>query len=361
MGTACSGNEPRINVLSGNGKVSIRVFDLGNGSNYREYFGEVINDTFTMESGTYFPGTTRYVVSVPKAKSEAVTPAPTPTPTPTPAPAPVLDLGPIDSGIKLTGGESTVLIDGKKISVVITPNATNDGLIVKGDGWNLEISALDAYGKTRALNQSGALDGVVEGKIKVIGSGYLPSSEFRIYLFANLILLENSKANETGSFTWTFSLPIAISAGKHVIQVNGVTLSKLVRSVSLPLVLSSKPVPVVTTKPTVTPPKVAANKKRAVVISFSYAKYKIGSKQLAMIKRLDLAGKKIQVSLVGYAQKTGSRDDLRISLDRAIEAKKAILKIAPKAKITVLGGGTKPVSSCKAYSNRCVIAKVTKG
>jgi hypothetical protein len=176
-----------------------------------------------------------------------------------------------------------------------------------------------------------------------------------------LILLENSKVNETGSFTWTFSLPSAISAGKHVIQVNGVTLSKLVRSVSLPLVLSSKPVPVVTTKPTVAPPKVVANKKLAVVISFDYAKYKIGSKQLAMIKRLDLAGKKIQVSLIGYAQKTGSRDDLRISLDRAIEAKKAILKIAPKAKITVLGGGTKPVSSCKAYSNRCVIAKVTKG
>jgi cell division septation protein DedD len=92
MGTGCSGADGRINVLVGDAKVSIRVFELGNGAVYREYLGEVANDTFTLDGGTFFAGTTRFAISLPGAKSEAVTPAPTPTPTPvataTPTPTP---------------------------------------------------------------------------------------------------------------------------------------------------------------------------------------------------------------------------------------------------------------------------------
>jgi hypothetical protein len=92
MGTGCSGADGRINVLVGDAKVSIRVFELGNGAVYREYLGEVANDTFTLDGGTFFAGTTRFAISLLGAKSEAVTPAPTPTPTPvataTPTPTP---------------------------------------------------------------------------------------------------------------------------------------------------------------------------------------------------------------------------------------------------------------------------------
>jgi hypothetical protein len=90
MGTGCSGADGRINVLVGDAKVSIRVFELGNGAVYKEYLGEVASDTFTMDGGTFFAGTTRYAISLPGAKSEAVTPAPTTTPTPvvTPTPTP---------------------------------------------------------------------------------------------------------------------------------------------------------------------------------------------------------------------------------------------------------------------------------
>jgi hypothetical protein len=67
------------------------VFELGNGAVYKEYIGEVANDTFTMEGGVFFAGTTRFAISLPGAKSEPGTPAPTPTPvvTPTPTPTPV--------------------------------------------------------------------------------------------------------------------------------------------------------------------------------------------------------------------------------------------------------------------------------
>ncbi len=87
MGTGCSGSDGRINVLVGDAKVSVRVFALGDGANFREYIGEVANDTFTLESVSFFPGTTRFAISLPGSK--AVTPVPTPTPTPTPSPTPV--------------------------------------------------------------------------------------------------------------------------------------------------------------------------------------------------------------------------------------------------------------------------------
>jgi hypothetical protein len=86
MGTGCSGADGRINVLVGDAKVSIRVFELGNGAVYKEYLGEVASDTFTLDGGIFFTGTTRFAISLPGAKTEPVTPAPAPTPTPTPTP-----------------------------------------------------------------------------------------------------------------------------------------------------------------------------------------------------------------------------------------------------------------------------------
>ena len=90
MGTGCSGTDGRINILAADGKVSIRVFELGNGAVYREYLGEIATDTFTIENGAFFPGTTRWVVTFSKATAPApvVTPTPVPTPTPTVTPTP---------------------------------------------------------------------------------------------------------------------------------------------------------------------------------------------------------------------------------------------------------------------------------
>jgi hypothetical protein len=89
MGSGCSGADGRINVLVGDAKVLVRVFALGDGANFREYIGEVANDTFTLENVSFFPGTTRFAISLPGAKT--VTPTPSPTPTPTPSPTPTVE------------------------------------------------------------------------------------------------------------------------------------------------------------------------------------------------------------------------------------------------------------------------------
>jgi subtilisin family serine protease len=122
MGTGCSGSDGRINVLVGDAKVSIRVFELGNGANYKEYLGEVANDTFTLDGGTFFAGTTRFAISLTGPKSEPVvtptptpTPVATPTPTPTPTPIPVATPTPSPS-------PTATAIPGP--SVTPTPNPT---------------------------------------------------------------------------------------------------------------------------------------------------------------------------------------------------------------------------------------------
>jgi ribosomal protein S11 len=88
LGSGCSDAEGRINILSADAKITIRVFALGNGAVYKEYLGEVANDVFTMEVAKYFPGTTRFTVTLPGATTTTPTPV-TPTPSPTPvAPTP---------------------------------------------------------------------------------------------------------------------------------------------------------------------------------------------------------------------------------------------------------------------------------
>ena len=122
MGTGCSGADGRINVLVGDAKVSIRVFELGNGASYKEYLGEVANDTFTLDGGTFFAGTTRFAISLTGPKSEpVVTPTPTPvaTPTPTPTPTPVATPTPTPTP---TPSDSASAIPGP--SVTPTPDPT---------------------------------------------------------------------------------------------------------------------------------------------------------------------------------------------------------------------------------------------
>ena len=97
LGSGCSDAEGRINILSADAKVTIRVFALGNGAVYKEYLGEIANDVFTMELATYFAGTTRFAVTLPGAKENTptpVTPTPTPTVSPTPAPTPTPTVSP---------------------------------------------------------------------------------------------------------------------------------------------------------------------------------------------------------------------------------------------------------------------------
>lgn len=96
----------------------------------------------------------------------------------------------------------------------------------------------------------------------------------------------------------------------------------------------------------------------SLVVSFKLAKYNMETPEEKKLRRL-LTTVNVKVRVFGYAQKSKSQPDIAISLDRAIEVKKAILKLNPTAQVSVLGLGSKPQPICKAYKNKCALISFT--
>jgi len=93
---------------------------------------------------------------------------------------------------------------------------------------------------------------------------------------------------------------------------------------------------------------------KSPVISFGNAQYRLAASQQALLKQFNISPTSTLV-LTGYASNTKGGDNLRISLDRALEVKSALLKLYPKLNITVKGLGTAPNPICNSAQNRCVV------
>lgn len=93
---------------------------------------------------------------------------------------------------------------------------------------------------------------------------------------------------------------------------------------------------------------------RTVVIPFKYSQYSINNFQKSLVQVFVKVPAKRYV-VVGYSQATQSQDDLRISLDRALEVKKSLSNLARQAEVQVRGYGSKKNALCAQYKNRCVV------
>lgn len=366
LASGCSDASGNINVLSADAKVTVKVYELGYGTNAKEYTGEVGGDAFTLDGASYFAGTTRWAISAP-AGSSTVTPTPV---TPTERPNPSLD--PVTKNGKLEPGSFVIEIDGKPSAVTVAPNSTNNGLVITGAGWSITLFAEDGNGGRKQLSPLGYLEVVEETNIRAIGDGLLANSDVRFYLLPNNGLLGLARAASNGRFEVLLPLSSSIKPGTHTLQINAIAPNKDLRSFSVGIVVAAKEVKKDPTPPTTggttggtpttpKPPVKAPTTKTpsTSVIDFAFGKFVVTPANINKIKRMALRGT-VSINIVGYAQNNGGRDDLRISLDRAIEVRKAILKIAPRAKVTVLGGGTTKIKACTPYQNRCAVVKVVK-
>lgn len=115
-------------------------------------------------------------------------------------------------------------------------------------------------------------------------------------------------------------------------------------------IASPTPSPIATPKPTQSP----ATKSLPIVVSFKFAKYSMQTSEEIKLRKL-LTTVNVAVKVTGYAQPSKSQPDIAISLDRAIETKKAILKLNPTAKVSVIGLGSKLQPACKAWKNKCTV------
>ncbi len=168
-----------------------------------------------------------------------------------------------------------------------------------------------------------------------------------------------------GSATLSGLLPLDLEPGDHALQAITYTADGRIISFTIPFIIKAAPQTVTpgqssagseTTAPPV--PTIITTPKSGT-INFAFASSALTSSDLALVKSLKLK-KGAKVIVNGYAQASAGEDDLRISLDRAIEVRKAIQKYYPTVEVTVFGLGTKKNAACASAKNRCAVVIIKK-
>jgi hypothetical protein len=226
LGSGCSDAEGRINILSADAKVTIRVFELGTGANYKEYLGEVANDVFTMESATYFSGTTRFVITIPGAKQVTPTPSPSPSPSasPTPTPTPSATPTPSPTPTPTATPKPTVSPSASPSPLQIKSNyfvlATSTKNLVKVSVVKSSISVISKVGRSIQTNISNVGSKTVEVRL------LLKSPDGKVFTLRKAKVMKGKgfvgpviRFNRTGSYTFTLFVgsikkTVAVKVGK---------------------------------------------------------------------------------------------------------------------------------------------------
>jgi len=100
-------------------------------------------------------------------------------------------------------------------------------------------------------------------------------------------------------------------------------------------------------------------KKEKAVLSYSYNSAKTPGDIKTFLSTLAITPTS-KISIAGYAQPTAPSDDLRISKDRAMKLKEAILALYPKVQVEVSANGSKKEALCENSSNRCAVVTILK-
>jgi hypothetical protein len=190
-----------------------------------------------------------------------VTPTPTPTLSPQPSVSPSPTVAPstpiavpqetIDRvasqlGVKFTEQglpelkplQSIGLVDGVPIPVTLTPNQTNTGLVVDGDGFTITLKASTDNGEESNLTSDGKLILSTSNLATFSGTGFAANSNVVIWLFSDPSELGTVITDSNGSFEGSLPLPSQISVGEHTVQLNGTTSSGESRSVAVGVVVA---------------------------------------------------------------------------------------------------------------------------
>jgi hypothetical protein len=256
-----------------------------------------------------------------------------------------------------------VLVNGVTVSANLTPNASRNGYVLSAPGWTLNLNPLDSSGNPVPLNSNSQIVLAPSRLVEVAGDGFLANSTVNVYLFPTPILLGTVQTDSNGKFSANFPVDPKINVGNHVIQIDGFSPAKEVRSASVGLLVATTSA--VSTIPTGTPngsagwtnlTKVGATG----VVPFSKAKIKVESAQQVSIVKSYKFAKGATVLVTGYASKSSGEDDIRVSLDRALETKWLLQKIHPDLSIKAIGGGVTKNPLCASYNNQCSIVKITR-
>jgi hypothetical protein len=166
----------------------------------------------------------------------------TPAPDPQPVPGPIQ---PGDSVLQVNGAVDP--------NVTVDPNTGDNGLVITGDGWTMNLDGLGPDGRPLSLGANGALRLQSEREVETDGTGFLPSSAVDLYIDPPALVTDAARVPRTatpesifigtlrtdarGSFRGTATLPADIAPGEHVLQAVGFSPAGQSRALSLGVIV----------------------------------------------------------------------------------------------------------------------------
>ena len=218
--------------------------------------------TYTINVSRDFPPPAPDPVPVPTpTPSPTASPSPSPSPTPTPSPSPTPSPAPVPS--ELAPGEALVIVDGQQQSVEVVPNPEDNGLVVEGEGWQMDLDATGPNGQPLNLTPEGALLLETEGDVVTSGTGFDPDSEVALYMdppvgaqtssaswfraivrqVTGTILVGTVPVNAQGIFSGRVALPPDVEPGQRMLQAVGTSPTGQTRALNLGVVVEPAKVP----------------------------------------------------------------------------------------------------------------------
>ena len=127
-------------------------------------------------------------------------------------------------------GTSVLVVDGAFRPVTVSTSGGAFNLV--GEGFTMQVRGVHADGSLLGLDAWGRIVIGTTGLLQVSGTGYAPGTAIDVWLVDGSILLGQVTVGADGAFTQRFDVPDDIAIGAHTVQVNGVSVTGEVRSLS---------------------------------------------------------------------------------------------------------------------------------
>jgi hypothetical protein len=142
---------------------------------------------------------------------------------------------------EMNPNEYLVFENGEKVNPSSQLKDAREGYLLVGDGWSINLQAVDSSGSAIKLNFNGQIVLNNYRYMEVQGEGFAAGSLVKLWLLSDPKLLGKITVDPTGRFTSRGVLPEQLVAGPHTLQVNGLSESGQIRSVSFGLVVETEP------------------------------------------------------------------------------------------------------------------------
>ena len=166
-------------------------------------------------NGLPIPTTTSTTIVAAKSKTVVTTTTVAPRVTTTTVGPPVIG--------KVAAGQTAVQVDGVKTDAKVSRQ--NNQMVVDAGSMTATLSAIDATGKTLALDSDGNVHLSSGDVIKVSVGGFKPDSIVEVWLFSTPTQLGSAVVAADGTMNGTYKLPFGVKSGSHRVVVTAKLLN----------------------------------------------------------------------------------------------------------------------------------------